>query len=162
MDQIESYTSDAVALLSQLVSTPSFSKEENLTADIIEQYLKKAQINTVRIGNNIVAQQTTESNKPTLVLNSHHDTVKPSDGWTLDPFHLTVDGDKLSGLGSNDAGGCLVSLIMTFLHYYHDDLSFNLVLLISSEEEISGKGGLKLALKESGIQPDVAIVGEPT
>ena len=163
MDCLESYTEQAISLLRQLVSTPSFSKEENETADIIESFLESAQIPTSRIGNNVIAQQEMHSeHKPTLVLNSHHDTVRPSHGWTLDPFSLSITGEKLSGLGANDAGGCLVSLIITFIHYYKSNLPFRLVLIASAEEEISGKNGLRLALQESGILPTVAIVGEPT
>ena len=103
-----------------------------------------------------------DASKPTLLLNSHHDTVKPNNGYTKDPFKAHVEDGKLYGLGSNDAGGCLVSLIATFTHFYaQENLNYNLVLVASAEEESSGDAGLNSMLS---IIPkiDVAIVGEPT
>src|SRR5690606_32540335 len=98
----------------------------------------------------------------TLLLNSHHDTVKPNTGYTRDPFAATVADDKLYGLGSNDAGGCLVSLLATFLYFYEQSgLKYNLVFAATAEEEISGKDGLELILPGLG-ELEAAIVGEPT
>lgn len=100
--------------------------------------------------------------KPTLLLNSHHDTVKPNSGYTRDPFSADIENGKLYGLGSNDAGGCLVSLIATFLYFYaQEDLSYNICLATTAEEEISGNNGLECILPDLGTL-EFAIVGEPT
>ncbi len=152
----------AVSLLQRLISTPSFSREEYATADIIANFLQKQGIPTQRHGNNIWAKNAhfTEG-VPTVLLNSHHDTVKPVKAWTRDPFAADIVEGKLYGLGSNDAGGCLVSLIATFCHFYKEKLPFNLVLLASAEEEISGRGGVESVLPT--LPPiAVGIVGEPT
>jgi len=159
---IEQYTRDAVVLLCDLISIPSFSKEEDQTADALIRFLDDRSIPHHRIGNNILCKQEKNEGKPILVLNSHHDTVKPAEGWTVDPFTPIVEGESITGLGSNDAGGCLVSLLLTFIHYYDKDLPFQLHWIASAEEEISGKNGLRLALEKSGIRPAFAIVGEPT
>lgn len=156
------YTSEAIEFLQQLIATPSFSKEEDQTADLIQSFFARKGIPFQRIGNNIMARQNDGTGKPLVVLNSHHDTVKPCVGWTQDPFSPTLKEEKLTGLGSNDAGGCLVSLLMTFIHCYDQALPFQLMLIASAEEEISGKNGLRRALKEWNIHPDVAIIGEPT
>ena len=153
----------AVELLKQLIVIPSFSREENLTADLIEKFLNDRGVTTQRKINNIWAQNKYyDAAKPTILLNSHHDTVKPNSGYTRDPFAATVEDGKLYGLGSNDAGGCLVSLILTFLYYYEQtDLKYNLVLATTAEEEISGVNGLELIIPELG-KLDFGIVGEPT
>ncbi|MCU0403926.1 MAG: M20 family metallo-hydrolase [Chitinophagaceae bacterium] len=153
----------AVVLLHQLIATPSFSREENETASIIGKFLDDHEVAFQREGNNIYAfHKYYEPGKPTLLLNSHHDTVKPNRGYTRDPFTPEVEAGKLYGLGSNDAGGCLVSLIMTFLSFYHrSDLPFNLVLAASAEEEVSGAHGIEMLLPLLG-HIDCAIVGEPT
>ena len=153
----------AVELLKQLIVIPSFSREENLTADLIEKFLNERGVITQRKINNIWAQNKYyDAAKPTILLNSHHDTVKPNSGYTRDPFAATVEDGKLYGLGSNDAGGCLVSLILTFLYYYEQtDLKYNLVLATTAEEEISGVNGLELIIPELG-KLDFGIVGEPT
>ncbi len=159
-DQIYSQSLD---LLKQLIATPSFSKEENKTADLISDFLTTHGISAQRNGNNIWAKNKHyDGTKQTLLLNSHHDTVKPNPGYTRDPFAATIEGDKLFGLGSNDAGGPLVSLIGTFLHFYErPDLKYNLVLAATAEEEISGTNGIEL-LWPSLQKIDFAIVGEPT
>src|ERR1700752_4200358 len=110
----------AVTLLQQLISIPSFSKEEDRTADLINELLQQHGVDTHRRMNNIWAwNKHYDASKPTILLNSHHDTVKPNSGWTKNPFQPLVEDDKLFGLGSNDAGGALVSLIATFLHFYN-------------------------------------------
>lgn len=154
---------EAVALLRTLIALPSFSKEETATADAIALFLIERGIAVQRIGNNVIARnQHFDPAKPTILLNSHHDTVRPARGYSLDPFQpLELDG-KLFGLGSNDAGGCLVSLIATFLYYFsRQDLRYNLILAATAEEEISGINGIEAVLQF--VAPiDFAIVGEPT
>jgi acetylornithine deacetylase len=153
---------DALELLKNLIETPSFSKEENKTADIIQIFLEKKGISTHRKGNNIWAFSFHEDrNKPYILLNSHHDTVKPNSGYNKDPFKAIVEEGKLFGLGSNDAGGCLVSLIATFCHFYSKTMPFNLILAATAEEEISGKDGIESILQELP-SCELAIVGEPT
>jgi acetylornithine deacetylase len=154
--------SDAVNLLKILISTPSFSKEEDKTADILEQFLQDRNIKANRYLNNVWAtNKYFDPAKVTLLLNSHHDTVKPNAGYTLNPFEPIEKEGKLFGLGSNDAGGPLVSLLATFVHFYDADLPFNIIFAGSAEEEISGKNGIEILL---GHLPkiDCAIVGEPT
>ena len=154
---------DALTLLQTLIAIQSFSKEESGTATAIEEFLKKHAVQSHRIGNNVIAKNKYfDAAKPTILLNSHHDTVRPNAGYTRDPFKAEIKDSKLYGLGSNDAGGPLVALIATFLHYYgRNDLMYNLVLAASAEEEISGTGGIESIW--SSLQPiDFAIVGEPT
>lgn len=160
---IQELTSEAIELLKKLIETQSFSSEEDQTALHIETWFKKYNINYSRTKNNVWAvNKYFEEGKPTLLLNSHHDTVKPNSAYTKDPFKAIVEDEKLFGLGSNDAGGCLVSLIATFTYFYnHKGLKYNLVIVASAEEESSGPNGLNSMLK---VIPkvDVAIVGEPT
>jgi acetylornithine deacetylase len=154
---------DAVALLRQLIAIPSFSKEEYATAHLLSSFLMAKGIPAKRLVNNVWAvNKYYDPALPTLLLNSHHDTVRPNKGYTNDPFHaMELDG-KLYGLGSNDAGGCLVSLIAVFLHFYErEDMKYNLIIAATAEEEISGVNGIELLLPELG-RVDVAIVGEPT
>lgn len=154
---------DALALLKQLIGLSSLSKEEEFTADLIDRFFQERAIKTHRKGNNVwVYNAHYDSTKPTILLNSHHDTVKPNTGYTRDPLAATVEEDKLFGLGSNDAGGCLVSLIATFLYFYQQtELKYNFCLVASAEEEISGKNGVESVLDDIG-PIDFAIVGEPT
>lgn len=154
---------DAIGLLRQLIEIPSFSREENLTADLLTQFFEKNHVNVSRHLNNVWSvNQHFSPEKPTLLLNSHHDTVKPNPGYTRDPFTATLDGNTLWGLGSNDAGGPLVSLIATYLEFYERaDLPFNMVLAATAEEEISGVNGIE-ALWPGLPKIDFAIVGEPT
>ena len=160
---LDNLTASAIQLLIDLIEIPSFSSEEDLTAARIEQWFIEHEIPFQRSQNNIWAtNEYFDASKPTLLLNSHHDTVKPNNGYTKDPFQAQVEDGKLFGLGSNDAGGCLVSLIATFTHFYaQENLNYNLVLVASAEEESSGDAGLNSMLS---IIPniDVAIVGEPT
>jgi acetylornithine deacetylase len=153
----------AIELLKQLISTPSFSKEEDKTADILRSFLEKHGVPVKNVQHNVYARNAHyDDSKPTILLNSHHDTVKPNKNYTLDPFTPIEKDGKLFGLGSNDAGGPLVALIATFLHFYNrTDLKYNLVLAASAEEEISGKDGIELVLPHIG-NIDCAIVGEPT
>ncbi|AEW01925.1 acetylornithine deacetylase [Niastella koreensis] len=153
----------AIDLLKQLISTPSFSKEEDKTADILKSFLEKHGVPVKNVQHNVYARNAHyDDRKPTILLNSHHDTVKPNKNYTLDPFTPVEKDGQLFGLGSNDAGGPLVSLIATFLHFYNrTDLKYNLVLAASAEEEISGKDGIELVLPHIG-KIDCAIVGEPT
>lgn len=160
---IETLTTKAIALLKTLIETQSFSSEEGKTASHIEAWFQDYNIDYKRTKNNVWAiNKYFDESKPTLLLNSHHDTVKPNSAYTRDPFKATEEDGKLFGLGSNDAGGCLVSLIATFTHYYNQEhLKYNLVMVASAEEESSGPNGLNSMLS---IIPkvDVAIVGEPT
>src|SRR6202789_718217 len=122
MKDVNTLYNDAVALLRQLIAISSFSKEENLTADLIEQYLQSNGVKTHRKMNNIWAwNRHFDASKPTILLNSHHDTVKPNSGYTRDPFDAKIEDGKLYGLGSNDAGGCLVSLIAVFLYFHNKE-----------------------------------------
>lgn len=163
MNMKQHYQSEAIKLLEKLIATPSLSREEKQTGNIIESYLRAQGCSTNRLQNNVwVKNRYFEDGKPVLLLNSHHDTVKPNQGYTRDPFCPTVENGKLYGLGSNDAGGALVSLIATFLYFHeHRDLPFNLILAATAEEEISGKDGVELILPELG-SVSCAIVGEPT
>jgi acetylornithine deacetylase len=160
---LENLSAAAIQLLKDLIEIPSLSSEEQQTAKRIEVWFNVNDIPFNRNQNNVWAvNKSFETSKPTLLLNSHHDTVKPNNGYTKDPFKAQVEAGKLYGLGSNDAGGSLVSLIAAFTHFYAlKDLNYNLVLVASAEEENSGKAGLNSMLS---IIPniDVAIVGEPT
>ena len=161
--RIEKLTIDAIALLKNLIETPSFSSEEQNTALLIESWFLENKIAYQRTQNNVWAvNKYFDESKPTFLLNSHHDTVQPNKAYTKDPFKAIVENGKLYGLGSNDAGGCLVSLLATFTYFYHHkNLKYNLVVVASAEEESSGKNGLNSMLS---IIPEVAvaIVGEPT
>ena len=152
-----------VMLLKQLIATPSFSKEEQDTANIISSFFEQQGVQYQRVGNNIYAKNKHYNiSKPTILLNSHHDTVLPNKGYTLNPFTPSEKEGKLFGLGSNDAGGCLVSLIATFHHFYHqENTAYNIVFVASAEEEISGVNGIELVLPKLG-KIDFGIVGEPT
>jgi len=152
-----------IELLKLLISTPSFSKEEEKAAELMRDFLKDEKIVFKTADNNTWAYNKYFSKeKPTILLNSHIDTVRPAKGYALDPFSPIEEGDQLFGLGSNDAGGPLVALLATFIHFYHrDNLPFNLVFVASAEEEISGRRGLEIVLPR--IAPiEFAIVGEPT
>lgn len=154
---------DSLSLLRQLISIQSYSREEAGTAEAIAQFLQARGVETHRQENNVWAfSQHYNPTLPTVLLNSHHDTVKPHPSWTFDPFTPMVQDGKLHGLGSNDAGGCLVSLIATFLHFYdRQDLKYNVVLAATAEEEISGRNGIELIYPQLGAV-EFAIVGEPT
>ena len=159
----EKLFTEAITLLKSLIKIPSFSSEEHQTALLIESWFQDSAITYKRNNNNIWAiNKYFDETKPTLLLNSHHDTVKPTNGYTKDPFEPIINDGKLYGLGSNDAGGCLVSLLTTFsFFYHHKNLKYNLVMVASAEEESSGENGLNSMLS---IIPEisVAIIGEPT
>jgi acetylornithine deacetylase/succinyl-diaminopimelate desuccinylase-like protein len=153
----------AINLLTRLIATQSFSKEEEEVAYIVEEFFDKHGVHSYKRGNNVwVRNQYFNPQLPTVLLNSHLDTVRPNSGYTRDPFKPEIIDGKLYGLGSNDAGGPLVSLIATFLHYYNrKDLKYNVVMAATAEEEISGTGGVESIW--SALTPiDFAIVGEPT
>src|ERR1700743_3008247 len=163
MTDINLLYQQAVQLLQQLIATPSFSREENRTADLIEQFLHTHGIRPERKLNNLWARNKHfDAAKPTILLNSHHDTVKPNSGSTWDPCDALTEDGQLYRLGSNDAGGCLVSLIAPFLYFYkREDLKYNFCLATTAEEEISGVNGLELIIPDLG-DLDFGIVGEPT
>src|SRR6188768_388390 len=153
----------ATNLLIKLIAVPSFSKEEDEVASVLEEFFEREKVHSYRKGNNVwVKNQYFDPTKPTILFNSHHDTVKPNPQYTRDPFKPEIIDDKLYGLGSNDAGGPLVSLIGTFLHYYPtQNLKYNIVMAATAEEEISGTGGIE-SIWSSLPTIDFAIVGEPT
>lgn len=158
------YAKEAVQMLQTLIETPSVSRDEKHSADVVEDYMRKYGMNPNRIGNNVWAISPNYNPElPTLLLNAHIDTVKPAATWTRDPYSPTIEGDHLYGLGSNDCGGGLVSLLQVFriLTDGSYPITFNLVYLASAEEEVSGANGFTLALPELPAV-DVAIVGEPT
>jgi acetylornithine deacetylase len=160
MDTIQ-YTNDAVELLKRLISIPSVSRDETAAADVFEQQVSAWGLPARRIGNNILIQEELNPHQPTLLLCAHIDTVKPVSTWTRDPFTPVVEDGRLYGLGANDCGGGLVSLLAVYRLLRGLSLKYNLVYLASCEEEVSGEGGFRLALPE--LPPiDVAIVGEPT
>ena len=156
-------TKKAIELLKKLIETPSFSSDEDHTALLLEEWFKSYNIPYTRTQNNVWSvHKDFNTSKPTLLLNSHHDTVKPNNGYTKDPFKAIVEKGKIYGLGSNDAGGCLVSLLAVYTYFYQQkNPAYNLIFAGTAEEENSGPNGLKGLLK---ILPeiDVAIVGEPT
>jgi acetylornithine deacetylase len=153
----------ALDLLQALIETPSFSGEEEVTASLMEAWLTEEGIKTNRLRNNIWAvNKYFDASKPSVLLNSHHDTVKPNKGYSRDPFKAKIENGKLYGLGSNDAGGCLVALLALFNHYYSaENLSYNLILAATAEEENSGPNGITVLLPHL---PEIsfALVGEPT
>ena len=160
MDTMQ-YMNDAVELLKRLISIPSVSRDETAAADVFEQQVSAWGLPARRIGNNILIQEELNPHQPTLLLCAHIDTVKPVSTWTRDPFTPVVEDGRLYGLGANDCGGGLVSLLAVYRLLRGLSLKYNLVYLASCEEEVSGEGGFRLALPE--LPPiDVAIVGEPT
>lgn len=160
---LSTLTSDAIQLLKSLIETPSFSGEEDQTASLITLWLAEKGIQTERRQNNIIARNLYfDPAKPTILLNSHHDTVKPNTAYTRHPFAASVEGNTLYGLGSNDAGGPLVALLATFVWFYNrKDLKYNFIIVASAEEENSGPNGLNSVLPHLP-EIDFAIVGEPT
>ncbi len=163
MAQLQSLKKAAIELLKDLIQTPSFSGQEDKTANLIAAFLQEQGITVQRKFNNVWAfNRHFDAAKPTLLFNSHHDTVKPVQGWQSDPFTPLLSEGKLIGLGSNDAGGPLVSLLATFAYFYDEpNLKYNLVMAATAEEENSGEKGIRSVLPELG-NIDLAIVGEPT
>lgn len=159
---IKNYTESAVALLKRLIATPSVSREETRAADLMEEELRRYGFTPHREANNVWAfAADIDPQKPTLLLNAHIDTVKPVASWTLNPYNPDIIGDTLYGLGSNDCGGGLVSLLQAFRHLSTHEQPYNLIYLATAEEEVTGINGMRRALT---LLPkiDVAIVGEPT
>lgn len=160
---------DALKLLCELIITPSLSKEEEKTAVILENFFHNRGIVTHRYLNNVWCfNKKFDSSKPTILLNSHHDTVNPNPQYTRNPFEATIENGKLYGLGSNDAGGSLVSMAAAFLYFYEiEQPAYNIVFVASAEEEISGRNGIEAVWSHESFKTIVntisfAIVGEPT
>lgn len=161
-ESAEKMTVSAAELLREMVSVCSFSGEESAVADMIQQRLFLQGIGVSRVGNNLWATgRHFNPSLPVLMLNSHLDTVRPSSGYTFEPFNPPFTEDVVRGLGSNDAGASVVSMVETFCYFYEKELPFNLLLALSCEEENSGPGGMSLLYK-SLPQIDCAIIGEPT
>jgi len=159
---ISTTANEAISLLSQLIAIKSFSREESLAAGFLEKFIEEKGLTVMRSKNNIwLMSPGFDTAKPTILLNSHIDTVQPVSGWTYDPFTPVIEGDKLIGLGSNDAGASLVSLLFAFLHLTEHQQNYNLIYAATSEEEISGKNGIESLLNDLPAI-DFAIVGEPT
>ncbi len=159
---LDSLYYDSLDLLKNLISTPSLSRDEDAAASLLEQHMKSLGMNVSRSGNNCwTTAPGFSAEKPTILLNSHIDTVKPVSGWSKDPFAATEEEDKIYGLGSNDAGGSLVSLFHTFIALSATEQAYNLIFLASCEEEISGKNGIESILP---LLPPISLglVGEPT
>lgn len=159
---MDKYTDEAIALLQRLIATPSTSRDEKNAADIMQGYIESLGMKTWREANNVwTVSPWFDENKPTLLLNAHIDTVKPVSSWTRKPFEPTIEDGTLYGLGSNDCGGGLVSLLQTMRILCRQEQKYNIVYLASAEEEVSGKDGISRAIP---LLPhiDVAIVGEPT
>lgn len=160
--ELRDYTNDAVELLKALIATPSVSRDETNAANLMSRYLDRWGLPYGREGNNLwVGCQDWDNNRPTVMLNAHLDTVKPVATWTREPYNPTIEGDQLYGLGSNDCGGGLVSLLQAYRILLHKQRGYNLLWVASAEEEVSGQNGF------TRVRPhlpniDVAIVGEPT
>lgn len=162
MKKHQEITSEAIDLLSQLIATPSLSREEDQTAALIVQWLTAKGHTPQRHLNNVWAWAAPRrEGKPTVLLNSHHDTVKPGHNWTFDPFSPTLEGTKLTGLGSNDAGASAVAMLGVFNLLASTEQPYNLVVAITAEEEVSGVNGVSSILPMLG-HIDLGIVGEPT
>ena len=153
---------DAIELLKKMISIPSFSREEGKVADLMVETLQKHGYTASRKGNNVWAKSKDwDENKPVILLDAHIDTVRPNGNWDTDPFTPVVKDGKLFGLGSNDTGGSVVSMLTAFLHLTAKPQPYNLIWLASAEEENTGKGGIQSVLNELG-RVDLALVGEPT
>lgn len=152
----------AVGLVKELIRNPSVSREEKQAADLLEIFLEGHGLKVNRRHHNLWSLHQASDDKPTILLNSHLDTVRPVAGWKRDPYVPTVEENRIYGLGSNDAGGPLVSLLACFLHYAGcQDNPFNLIFAASAEEEVSGENGVTSILKNLG-NIDLGIIGEPT
>lgn len=162
MMNIEEQVNEAVSLLEQMVSIPSVSREEKEVADLLEKFMQDKQLSPQRDGNNVWSVAPAYNReKPTLLLNAHIDTVRPAASWTREPFCATREGDRIYGLGTNDDGASVVSLLQAFITLSQKEQPYNLVFLASCEEEVSGKNGIERILPQ--LPPiDVALVGEPT
>lgn len=162
MKEMDTYHEMALKLLSELIAIPSVSREESRAADRVEEFLVEMGLEPSRRDNNVWVRRQVSDKLPTILLNSHLDTVKPVEGWTRDPYNPEMEEYRIYGLGSNDAGGSLVSLLATFLYYLEaEDLPYNLVFAATAEEEISGEKGVSGILGDLG-EIDLGIIGEPT
>lgn len=162
MINLTNYTTEATTLLSSLIGIPSISREEEAVANFLQNYIEESGIMTGRSGNNIwCISPNFDLNKPTILLNSHIDTVKPVSGWRKHPFTAKTEDGKIYGLGSNDAGASVVSLFQAYRYLSATEQAYNLIFLASCEEEVSGKNGIESVLPQL---PPIAlgIVGEPT
>lgn len=161
-ERLEQLTKEAVELLSSLISTPRTSREEKAAADVFAHFIESIGLSYCREANNIWCMtEDYDAARPTLLLNAHIDTVRPASGWQRNPFKPSLEGDRLYGLGSNDDGASLVSLLQAFRVLSSRQQTYNLIFLASAEEEVSGKNGVELVLP---LLPaiSVALVGEPT
>jgi acetylornithine deacetylase len=158
---LHALTDLATTLLKDLIAIPALSKEEGNRADFLERYLQDKRLNPKRAGHNIICYSTPDPQKPTLLLNSHIDTVKPVASWRRNPFVPEIENDKLYGLGSNDAGASLVTLFATYTYLIDRETPYNLIWLASAEEEISGASGIASMIPHLG-SISLAVVGEPT
>lgn len=158
----EELTQEATVLLKNMISISSFSREESTLADWMEKYMELKGYTVSRKGNNLwLMSPGFDLTKKTILLNSHIDTVKPVSAWTRDPFKPVIENGKLFGLGSNDAGASVVTMMQSFFYLTQHAQSYNLIFAASAEEEVSGKNGMESLLEE--LPPiDLAIVGEPT
>jgi len=156
-------TSESIELLKSMIEIPSFSREEKGVADYLEKKFSDWGLKPSRIGNNLwIRNKEWSDNKPVILLNSHIDTVLPAAGWNYDPFKVIIEEQRITGLGSNDAGASVVSLLATFRYFFEaENLPYNLLFCASAEEEISGENGIASILDRLG-RIDLAIVGEPT
>ena len=162
MEHLNQFLSDAVELLKALIETPSVSRNEENAANLLASYLDKWQLPYGREANNLwVGCPDWQNNRPTVMLNAHIDTVKPVSSWTRDPYKASQEGDILYGLGSNDCGGGLVSLLQTYRIMLNKPRNYNILWVASAEEEVSGSNGFSRVLSRLP-NIDVAIVGEPT
>jgi len=160
--KFQEQTNDAVSLLEQLIAISSFSKEENTVADFLERYIEIKGYVASRKDNNVwILSPGFDTSRPTILLNSHIDTVRPVTGWNRNPLIPSIENGRLYGLGSNDAGASVVCLLQTFFYLTQQQQAYNLIFAASAEEEISGKNGLESLLSELP-KIDFAIVGEPT
>lgn len=156
-------TQRAIELLRQLIATPSHTRDEGATADLLAAFLEQEGVTVERIHNNLIARsEGFDPARDTLLLNSHHDTVRPAASYTHNPYAPIIDSERLLGLGSNDAGASLVSLLEVFLALRTKQLPLNLMLIISAEEECGGEKGIRAVMPLYGEQITMAIVGEPT
>lgn len=162
MINLTNYTTEATTLLSSLIGIPSISREEEAVANFLQNYIEESGIMTGRSGNNIwCISPNFDLNKPTILLNSHIDTVKPVNGWRKHPFTAKTEDGKIYGLGSNDAGASVVSLFQAYRYLSATEQAYNLIFLASCEEEVSGKNGIESVLQQ--LPPiTLGIVGEPT
>lgn len=160
---MDTYIQNAAGLLRELVSIQSFSGEEDPRSNFLTGYFSERGISIERIGNNLIVRQPHhDASRPTLMLNSHLDTVRPNTGYTFDPFNPPHSNSHVYGLGSNDAGASVVTLLQTFLYFYEKELPFNLLLALSAEEENSGPNGMSLLWQKLSGEVNMAIIGEPT